>query len=224
MSVKDNIAKNIAGLRKQKGLTQSELADILCYSNKSISKWERGDSLPDADMLYTIAKTFNVDVNYLFEEHDYNEEDREQKAILERKQKIAKVIVVVIFSLVLIASVFIFVFAILRQYITIAPPIHAAIGFFVICSVTFLTLIVLFVLNYVKYTRILFSLFIWTGAFAIYFMLYESRPLIVLGIALIIQLATVYFPRIDSLVIKHQNRRNEFEKKRIERKDKRKKK
>lgn len=224
MSVKDNIAKNIAGLRKQKGLTQSELADILCYSNKSISKWERGDSLPDADMLYTIAKTFNVDVNYLFEEHDYNEEDKEQKEILKRKQKIAKMIVVIIFSLVLIASAFILLFAILIQYITIAPPIHAAIGFFVICSIIFLTLIILFVLNYVKYTRILFSLFIWTGSFGIYFMLYESHPFIVLGIALIIQIAIVYFPRIDSLVIKHQNKRNEFEKKIIAKKEKRKKK
>ena len=85
MNVKEIIAKNISGLRKQKGMTQAELADKLCYSNKSISKWERADSLPDAEMLYKIAIFFGVDVNYLFEEHEYNKINDEQNRLLEKK-------------------------------------------------------------------------------------------------------------------------------------------
>lgn len=41
----------LSELRKEKGLTQQELADRLFVSNKAVSKWERGQSLPDIDLL-----------------------------------------------------------------------------------------------------------------------------------------------------------------------------
>ena len=70
MTIKEIISRNSVNLRKEKGLTQIELADALHYSNKAISKWEKGDSLPDAETLYEIAKFFNVSIEYLFTNHD----------------------------------------------------------------------------------------------------------------------------------------------------------
>lgn len=59
------IAANIAELRKGKGMTQQELATRLNYSDKAISKWERGESIPDVMILKQIADMFGVTVDYL---------------------------------------------------------------------------------------------------------------------------------------------------------------
>lgn len=63
--LKQNIAKNITALRKLNDMTQAELAEKLSYSDKSISKWERGDGLPDVFVLTRIAEMFGVSVNDL---------------------------------------------------------------------------------------------------------------------------------------------------------------
>ena len=60
-----NISKNIVLLRRKQGLTQIELAEKLCYSDKAISKWERGESTPDITVLKAIADIFGVTVDYL---------------------------------------------------------------------------------------------------------------------------------------------------------------
>lgn len=62
------IAKNIQRLRQEKGMTQLELAEKLNYSDKSVSKWERGESLPDIVVLKSIADLFEVTLDYLVEE------------------------------------------------------------------------------------------------------------------------------------------------------------
>lgn len=69
--IKPIIAKNIAALRQTKGLTQLELAEQLNYSDKAVSKWERGDSIPDITVLKRIADLFGVTLDYLVtEEHE----------------------------------------------------------------------------------------------------------------------------------------------------------
>ena len=62
------IAYNIAELRKAVPLTQAELAEKLNYSDKAVSKWERGESIPDVAVLKQIANLFGVSVDYLLEE------------------------------------------------------------------------------------------------------------------------------------------------------------
>jgi len=63
--IKQNVAKNIARLRTSAHLTQAELAQRLCYSDKAVSKWERGESIPDISVLKQIADLFGVTVDYL---------------------------------------------------------------------------------------------------------------------------------------------------------------
>ena len=59
------IAGNIGKLRREAGMTQLELAEKLNYSDKAVSKWERGESVPDVGTLKGIADLFSVTVDYL---------------------------------------------------------------------------------------------------------------------------------------------------------------
>lgn len=63
--VKARIGSNIAFYRKQAGLTQAQLAERLNYSDKAVSKWERGESIPDVLTLMQIAAQFQVTVDAL---------------------------------------------------------------------------------------------------------------------------------------------------------------
>lgn len=67
------IAENIAFLRTTNKMTQAELAQKLNYSDKAVSKWERGDSIPDIRVLLNIASIFGVNINYLIEDHGLEE-------------------------------------------------------------------------------------------------------------------------------------------------------
>lgn len=75
-------ASNIIKLRTGAGLTQAELGEKLNYSDKTISKWERGEAIPDAYVLTQMAEIFAVTVDYLLSSHDAWEspEQQEEKA------------------------------------------------------------------------------------------------------------------------------------------------
>ena len=60
-----NIVKNLTYYRKSAGLTQAELAEKINYSDKSISKWESGNGVPDIYILIQLAKLYGVTVNDL---------------------------------------------------------------------------------------------------------------------------------------------------------------
>lgn len=63
--LRENFARNLTHYRKASGLTQTELAEKLNYSDKSVSKWERGDGLPDLTVTAQIAEIFGLTVNDL---------------------------------------------------------------------------------------------------------------------------------------------------------------
>ena len=67
---KATIASNLIKLRLAAGMTQAELGEKLNYSDKSISKWERGDVTTDVFVLMQIADIFGVDVDYLLKPHN----------------------------------------------------------------------------------------------------------------------------------------------------------
>lgn len=64
------VASNIIKLRTDAGLTQADLGAALNYSDKSISKWERGEAIPDAYVLKQMAEMFGVTVDYILSPHD----------------------------------------------------------------------------------------------------------------------------------------------------------
>ncbi len=71
--IKQIVAKNLANLRKNKKLTQTELAEKFGYSDKAISKWENGDTLPDIQTLYQLCEFYNVTLDFLVNEQDFED-------------------------------------------------------------------------------------------------------------------------------------------------------
>jgi len=65
MDIKPIIAKNLAYLRKENELTQQDIAARLNYSDKAVSRWEQGDTVPDINTLYQICEFYGIDLNVL---------------------------------------------------------------------------------------------------------------------------------------------------------------
>ena len=63
--LKSRVGANIARLRRDRGLTQAELAERINYSDKAVSKWERAESLPDVLTLISLAEQLGTDLNTL---------------------------------------------------------------------------------------------------------------------------------------------------------------
>lgn len=68
--LKYQLGANIAAFRKHNGLTQAGLAEKLNYSDKAVSKWERGESMPDVLTLVQLAELFGITVNELLTDPD----------------------------------------------------------------------------------------------------------------------------------------------------------
>lgn len=72
--VKSIVARNITELRLLNNMTQLDLAEKLNYSDKTISKWERGESTPDINVLVNIADIFGVSLDYLVRSENIDEQ------------------------------------------------------------------------------------------------------------------------------------------------------
>ena len=96
--LRKNIATNIANFRKSKGYTQSELAEKLNYSDKSVSKWERGESIPDALTLKELANFFGILVDDFYREKPLF---IKKKTVLRKKKFIIPTLAVLIAWLVI---------------------------------------------------------------------------------------------------------------------------
>ena len=81
-NIEQNIANNIKTLRQQFGLKQSELGEKIAYSDKTVSKWENGTSVPDIRALYAIAEVFGLKVD------DLIKPDAAEKSVTLTKQEV----------------------------------------------------------------------------------------------------------------------------------------
>ena len=100
--LKKNFAKNLADLRKRAGMTQLELAEKLNYSDKSISKWERAEGIPDNYMVSCIAELFEVTINDLLSEKAY------KKPLFSRNKLLTTILSIGIAWLVAVTLFFVF--------------------------------------------------------------------------------------------------------------------
>ena len=69
-NIREIVCENLIALRKSKGLTQVELSKYVNYSDKAISRWEKGEVMPDYEVLGTLSELYNVKIGYFFEKHD----------------------------------------------------------------------------------------------------------------------------------------------------------
>lgn len=105
--LKENFAHNLSFFRRQSGMTQLELAEKLNYSDKSVSKWERGEGLPDLFVVAEIAELFGVTVNDMIRDKEF------KKPLLFRNKVITTILSVGIVWLV--ATVIFFFFRIITE-------------------------------------------------------------------------------------------------------------
>ena len=105
------LGRKIARLRKRQGLTQQALAERLGVSDKAVSKWERGESVPDISVLKNIADLFGVTVDYLISSGHEDEPDDvievvvDEVAIKKKKRSRAMITGMSVLLVWLVASV-----------------------------------------------------------------------------------------------------------------------
>lgn len=164
-------ASNIIRLRTQAGLTQAELGEKLNYSDKTISKWERGEAIPDAYVLTQMAEIFNVTVDYLLTTHDAWENPNAQE---EQEQGISRHSVNMIIAIAVLGvwtmalSVFVLLWLlgfIVWQSFIVALPVSI---------LTYMVLICVF--NRRKYLQYVIAAFVLSIFVLLYFMLPLQKP------------------------------------------------
>ena len=106
------IGNNLADLRKRKGLTQLELAEKFNYTDRAVSKWENGDTLPDIEVLYELCEFYGVILDYLTHE-DNARFIKDENAELSQTNKIS--ITALAISFVWVLAVVVFVVSLLRH-------------------------------------------------------------------------------------------------------------
>lgn len=94
-NIKFIIAKNISELRISNSMTQLELAEKLHYSDKAVSKWERGDSMPEISTLVAIANLFGVTLDYLVSEK-HSSADKSALSVYDNRKKTNRTIITAI--------------------------------------------------------------------------------------------------------------------------------
>jgi len=115
------LKENLKTIRKSKGLTQEELAVRLNVVRQTISKWEKGQSVPDADILIQIADIFEISVSELLGIELENEKElseialqlsriNEQLAVMNRRARRIWHSAAAVFSVIIIVFISIFVY------------------------------------------------------------------------------------------------------------------
>ena len=177
-------ASNLIKLRNAAGLTQAELAEKINYSDKSISKWERAEAMPDLSVAKSLASLFGVTVDFMVNSHD----DWKPKED-ERKFSTTMVTLVSIIGIWTLALLLFVIFWILGS----------AIWMFFIAAIP-VSLITLLVLNSVwnkkRLNVLIIALLVLSIFFLIYMALLKYNPWQILLVAVPAELVVYLSSRI----------------------------
>lgn len=179
-SLRKIIGSNLAELRKERKITQLELAEMFGYTDKAISKREKGDTLPDVETLYQLASFYGVTIDYLtndipLEEKEIITNPTKQTNIKANRISIVLLSISLVWMLATICFVWIMVFNSVNYYQVFIYAIP-------------LTSIVLILFNKTwgkrKYNFYIYTLFLWSLISSIYvgFLQYNLWPLFLLGV------------------------------------------
>ncbi len=132
-------AANLINLRTGAGLTQAELGAMINYSDKTISKWERAEAIPDAFVLKQLSELFNVTVDNLLSSHDeWKPIITEEEPVAEMSYSVEKIIaisIIGVWTLTLTAFVALWLAGIIMwQIFVVAMPVSLLVYMILICS------------------------------------------------------------------------------------------
>jgi len=154
------LSDNLVRLRKSKQLTQAELADILKYSDKTVSKWENGEALPTLETLVRISDFYNIPIDNLLKESV----DTDEYHQIEKIRKTNKAVIALLGVLaVWVIAIVTFVIGCIRS----EPVIFWQIFIWAV-PVSFMLGIIFSSLWNRKLIYLLLSLFLWTFLTAIF--------------------------------------------------------
>ncbi len=191
--LKANFALNIKNLRGKVGLTQAQLGEKLGFSDKTISKWENGDVMPDVFTLDHIASYFKLTVNDLIKKQTAFEPHL--------KKRHALIILCTFFGIMALACICYFFLA------KVAFVDRAWLVFLVAPIVFFVSMIVLMAVFYdYKYVILAVSLLTWSIAFAFFFSFLDRQMWELFLIAGILQVLYVVLLFVIMLYRKKENR------------------
>ena len=188
-NVKETVAFNLAKLRAESNMTQSEVAEKLNYTDKSVSKWERGEAIPPIDVLKDLADLYGVSLDYLVGDTESGSYDKRYTSKANNANKV--IIMLLAVSLVWIVATVLFAYGIIFDM--------GSLWILFVCAVP-ITVIVLLVFNLIwgkrKFTFILISVLIWTVISTIYlvFLHYNLWAIFIIGVPL--QLATILWSQL----------------------------
>lgn len=175
------IGENLAELRKEKKLTQLELAEHFNYSDKTISKWEKGDILPDIETLYQLCEFYGVTLDYLTHQGSKDEKSDfiKQDNVKKRKNNIVSSAMMV--TIVWMIFTIVYVFILMRE--------GKSLWTLFVWGAPATSLVIVFANRLYFHKRIIyfigFSLFVWSliAAFYLQFLLIVNAwPLFLVGI------------------------------------------
>ena len=168
--LKEIIAANIVNLRKYLSLTQSELAQKLNYSDKAVSKWERGESLPDIIVLSTLTEMCGVPLDYLIRDHSGEKKLKPENPNNRRNHIIIALLSVSLTWLLATLAVVIVKWA--------APDFSK--GWIIFVCAALLSEVLILVFNSVwgnaKFNYIIITFMLWSGLAAFYFIFSFALP------------------------------------------------
>lgn len=135
------IGKFISSKRKEKNITQSELAEMLNITDRAISKWENGVCLPDVGIMIELCKILDITINDLFSGEIVDMKDNEKRLeenllemarIKEQRDKellLLEIFIGVIISILMVSCIFISVFIDMANWIKVLLIIIGIIPF-----------------------------------------------------------------------------------------------
>ena len=183
-------AENLILLRKSRKLTQLELSEKLNYSDRNISKWENGISLPTCDTLRELSIFFGVSMDYFFEKHEKNDLPANEK---ERKRLKLIIITLAMIGALLVSVVCFIAFpkSFDKSWLSFAwGSVLCSIIGIIFCSIWFNRGISLF---------IFISLLVWTAITASYLTVIVSANLnlwYLFFVGIPLQLAIIFWSRM----------------------------
>ena len=197
--LKKIIGKNLSDLRKERKLTQLEIAQMFGYSDKAVSKREKGDTIPDVETLYQLATYYGVTLDYLTS--DSPKEEKENMVVKKETTKREKInlamitmlVVSIIWMLATITYVWLLSFNGMNVWTIFLWAIPAS-------------SLALYVFNTLwgkrSYIFYISTVFIWGLILAIYFQFieYHLRPFFMIGVPA--QISLLLWASLDEGFIK----------------------
>ena len=203
MELKSIVAKNLVDLRKNAGFTQIEIAEKLNYSDKAVSKWERGESLPDVETIKKLADLYSVSVDAIL---------REQKDITKRIHKCALTpsqrMLIILISVGLVWAVATTVFSVLCW--VDVDNLVASYSFILALPVTFIVIIVFNSLwGKVWINLLAASALLWTTALCVYLLISLSYRWLCFIVPIPLQVVLIFFYGLKILNLEIRKKRKE---------------